>query len=421
MRTVNLFKFIGICIAATGYLQPTNNDCADAIQLCPGIVYSGSTTGATPSGDDNDICYTPENTIWYKFTTNDLGGGVTISFSNLVFNPDPSFGQILNANFFESSGECGDTPYIPMSDCGSSGFDFAISEIIVLDPNTTYYLQVSGSSDGASDPSECDFELTISGTGVEVLPPTVTINTANTTICQGSDAFIDITTTNCDEPSNYEWLLNGETIFTGPDNAFSTADLATDGGLQLILSCGNECPLSDTSDIIDITIIPVSAEAGDDELIGEGETATLNGSGIGIPTWSPGSTLTTTTEFSTVASPNQTTTYFLTMENMGCFATDSVTIYVGDIITIFTAFTPNGDNINDRWHILNSDKFPNMEVYIYDRSGQLVFSAVNYSTEDQWWDGTFKGNDLPTSAYYYVIRLNDSENTEYKGYVNLLR
>jgi gliding motility-associated-like protein len=109
------------------------------------------------------------------------------------------------------------------------------------------------------------------------------------------------------------------------------------------------------------------------------------------------------------------------MENDGCFATDSVTIFVGEILIIYTSFSPNGDNINDRWHIVNSEKFPNMEVNIYDRSGQRVFNAINYSQEEQWWDGLFKDKPLPTSTYYYVINLNDPANTEYKGYVNIIR
>ena len=77
--------------------------------------------------------------------------------------------------------------------------------------------------------------------------------------------------------------------------------------------------------------------------------------------------------------------------------------------------------VNDRWHILNSERFPNMEVNVYNRYGQRVFNAVNYSQEEQWWDGSYKGKDLPVSTYFYVIRLNDTENTEYKGQVSLVR
>jgi gliding motility-associated-like protein len=62
-----------------------------------------------------------------------------------------------------------------------------------------------------------------------------------------------------------------------------------------------------------------------------------------------------------------------------------------------------------------------MSVDIYDRSGQKVFSAVNYTQEDQWWDGTFKNKPLPTSTYYYVINLNEGENAIYKGQVTIIR
>ena len=412
---------IGVLSAVMGFSQPSNDDCENAIRLCPGAIYSGTTTGANFDGSDDIFCATPENTVWYVFTTNDLGGGVTISFTNLSFNPDPDFGQILKANFFKPSGSCGVTPYTPMSECGSSGIDFTISEITVLATNTTYYVQVSGTSDGALNPSECDFDISITGSAVETPDPTVVISIDDVTICQNTDEPINIITTDCADDVNYEWIYNGASVFSSSTNTFTTEDLLIDGGLELIITCGEFCPKTDTSNLLNLVIIPVSAEAGEDQLIDAGEQANLLGSGIGVPTWSPGSSLTSTNTLSTTASPSATTTYFLKMTNGACSATDSVTIYVGEIITIYSAFTPNGDNLNDRWHIVNSDQFPNMEVYIYDRSGQQVFSAVNYTTEDQWWDGTFKGKDLPISAYYYVIRLNDSDKTEYKGYVNLLR
>lgn len=420
MSVVRQVKIMSLFWCSIGFSQPMNDECSNAIQLCPDEIINGNTAGATTVPSDNDICYTPENTIWYKFTTNDVGGGVTVSFDNLIFNPDPTFGQSLQANFFEASGPCLG-PYTPMSDCGDSGIDFSISELIVLAPNTTYYIQVSGTSDGAINPSECEFDISISGTGVEKTAPNATINVANSSICQGQEEPLNLNILNCDEPTNYEWIYNGTTVFSENENTFSTAELDENGTLELVITCGLVCPLTDTSNSLDLIITPVSAEAGEDQVIDQGEQVSLDGSGIGSPTWTPGTTLTTTTTLSPIANPTITTTYFLTMENEGCFATDSVTIYVGDIITIYSAFTPNGDNINDKWHIVNSERFPNMEVYIYDRSGQLVFNAVNYTSEDQWWDGTFKGKDLPTSVYYYVIRLNDTEKTEYKGYVNLLR
>ncbi len=415
-----VFVFL-LFVSMRGFSQPANDLCINAERLCEGITLNGTTTGATAEGSDFDFCYLANNTVWYVFTTNSIGGNVTISFTNLVFNPDPTFGQNLQAIFYQTAGDCGVTPYTPMSTCGDNSSDFSINEIVVLAPNTTYYVQVNGSKSGAINAAECDFEIEINGSAVNFPDPTVTISTTNTTICQGSDEPITTTITDCDDLLNYEWTYNGSVVYSGATADFNTIGLSGSGSLELTISCGEYCTRYATSNSIPITITPVSAEAGEDQFIGFDEQTTLIGSGTGTPTWTPASSLSSTTTLNTIASPTSTTTYYLTMENDGCFATDSVTIYVGDVLIIYTAFSPNGDNINDRWHIINSEKFPNMEVNIYDRSGQRVFSAVNYSQEEQWWDGTFKGKDLPTSSYYYVIRLNDGESKEYKGYVNIIR
>lgn len=411
--------FVVFSVAA--YAQPANDVCDNAVRLCPLITESGTTTGATTVGSDYGFCYIPENTVWFVFTTNSVGGSATVSFTNLVFNPDPTLGQSLQAFFFKTGGDCGVTPFTPMSNCGNATGDFDLNELIILAANTTYYVQVSGTRAGAINPSECDFDITISGTAVETPDPSVTISAATTSICQGTNEPLNVTILDCDDITNYEWTYNGTVVFSGPTNDFSTTSLTEDGDLSLTISCGTFCEKIVTSNLIGISVIPVSAEAGDDHFIDLGEQATLVGSGVGSPTWSPSSSLTNPTALTTIASPENTTTYFLTMENMGCFATDSVTVYVGEILIIFTAFSPNNDGVNDRWHIINSEKFPNMEVNIYDRSGQRVFTTINYTQEEQWWDGTFKGKELPTSTYYYVLRLNDEAGTEYKGYVSIIR
>ena len=410
-----------LLIGQLTFAQPANDACANAVQLCPGELISGTTTNATTAADDYGFCYTPGNTVWYQFTTNSTGGSVSVDFTNLTFNPDAAYGQELQALFFETSGDCGVAPFTPMSNCGDSDTPFSLTETIVLDPNTTYYIQVNGSIAGATNHAECDFDISISGSAVETPDPSVTISADQTAICQYEDVPVELVISDCDDTVTYNWYYNGALITSGAENNFSTAGLTNDGTLLLEIICGATCPKTANSNTLDFTVTPVAAEAGDDHVINEGESAFLNGSGIGSPTWSPSSGLSDINSLNPIASPGSTTTYYLTMENDGCLFTDSVTVYVGDVITIYSSFTPNGDNINDRWHIVNSDQFPNMEVNIYDRSGQLVFNAVNYSSEDQWWDGTFKGKELPTSTYYYVVRLNDEENTEYKGLVTIVR
>jgi gliding motility-associated-like protein len=401
--------------------QPVNDLCNAAVTLCEGESYTGSTIGATASASDYNACYTPTSSIWYQFSTNDLGGSVTVSFSNLIFNPDPSLGQTLQAFFFKTSGDCDDTPYTIFSNCGEAGVPFDLNELIVLAPNTTYFIQVNGATPMGLSPAECTFDISISGGAVFNPEPSVTISAEKTTICQNEQEEISIDIINCSDTVVYEWFYNGTSIFTSPENTFNTSFLEGDGDLELEVTCGEDCPKTARSNAISFVVTPVSAEAGDDLFIEPNEQVTLNGDGIGSPIWSPGSSLTNTNIPNPIANPENTTTYYLTFENDGCFASDSVTVFVGEIIRIFSVFTPNGDNINDRWRIINSDKFPNMSVDIYDRSGQKVFSAVNYTQEDQWWDGTFKNKPLPTSTYYYVINLNEGENAIYKGQVTIIR
>ena len=88
-------------------------------------------------------------------------------------------------------------------------------------------------------------------------------------------------------------------------------------------------------------------------------------------------------------------------------------------IDIPTAITPNGDSFNERWEIDMGGLYPNCEVEIFDRWGKRIFYSKGYE-ESQYWDGTWKGKELPMDAYYYIINLrNGSERLS--GIVTLIR
>ncbi len=69
-----------------------------------------------------------------------------------------------------------------------------------------------------------------------------------------------------------------------------------------------------------------------------------------------------------------------------------------------TAFTPNGDNVNDGFspHIIcQSGEVNDYKFYVYNRWGQRVF----YSTKaGERWNGTFNGHKAPAGAYVYMVR-----------------
>jgi gliding motility-associated-like protein len=81
-------------------------------------------------------------------------------------------------------------------------------------------------------------------------------------------------------------------------------------------------------------------------------------------------------------------------------------------------FTPNGDGINDTWRITNlaQRNLQNSTIRIFDRYGKLL---KQISAESTGWDGTFNGNLLPSSDYWFVIQLTDGKTI--KGHFTLKR
>ncbi len=73
-------------------------------------------------------------------------------------------------------------------------------------------------------------------------------------------------------------------------------------------------------------------------------------------------------------------------------------------IDVPTAFSPNGDGINDVWNIKDLNYYyPDCIIEVYNRWGMLLFSSKGYSTP---WNGFDKKYKLPFDSYHYIIDLN---------------
>jgi gliding motility-associated-like protein len=69
-------------------------------------------------------------------------------------------------------------------------------------------------------------------------------------------------------------------------------------------------------------------------------------------------------------------------------------------------FTPNGDGIHDTWNVKGiSDRYyPNTQVLIFDRYGKLL---KELGAAGDGWDGTYNGQLLPSTDYWYVVKFED--------------
>lgn len=94
-------------------------------------------------------------------------------------------------------------------------------------------------------------------------------------------------------------------------------------------------------------------------------------------------------------------------------------------IIVFNAVSPNGDGINDTFHIKGIDKYPDNRVEIYNRWGVKVFEADAYNESDNMFRGysegrstVKKGIGLPIGTYFYILKYNTSSKTiEKSGYL----
>lgn len=88
------------------------------------------------------------------------------------------------------------------------------------------------------------------------------------------------------------------------------------------------------------------------------------------------------------------------------------------ILGIPNFFTPNQDGYNDTWNIkgVNASFNAKTIIQIFDRYGKLI---KQISPTGAGWDGTFNGNPMPATDYWYAVQLEDGR--VMKGHFSLKR
>ena len=82
-------------------------------------------------------------------------------------------------------------------------------------------------------------------------------------------------------------------------------------------------------------------------------------------------------------------------------------------------FSPNGDGINDAWYLKEIIRYPLNKVWVYDVSGNEVFSSSPYEND---WQGTNKDNfPLPEGSYLFIIDLNMDGAVDMQGWIYITR
>ncbi|MBZ4036897.1 T9SS type B sorting domain-containing protein [Flavobacterium sp. 17A] len=76
------------------------------------------------------------------------------------------------------------------------------------------------------------------------------------------------------------------------------------------------------------------------------------------------------------------------------------------VVLVFPPFfTPNNDTFNDVWEVTGMENYPQAEVTIFDRYGKLVAQLSRFKMS---WDGNFNQIPLPSSDYWYALKVDDT-------------
>ncbi|MCB9227922.1 MAG: gliding motility-associated C-terminal domain-containing protein [Chitinophagales bacterium] len=300
---------------------------------------------------------------------------------------------------------------------------------------------------------------TVYDTAVLVNPIAMEVSTTTQGVtCESnSNGEVAVIVTNGNPPFTYQ--LNG---FMQTDSVFENL---TEGTYVVNVIDQNDCSASAQFDIVTLATMEIDLQgAGLDNIFVSDELYIVRGEdvsllvdvlnpGVGISSihWSPnsGPNAVDTSNCGTqpcyeanVQPVDYVTVIVTAIDTNGCEAFDTLKINVSQEPLVFmpTAFSPNGDCVNDNFEI-NILGASNLDVRIFNRWGEEMFYNANQTNglnnpNDIYdecmtgntnprgaWDGTFNSKPAPNGVYAYQIEatLFDGSKKTISGTVTLIR
>lgn len=254
---------------------------------------------------------------------------------------------------------------------------------------------------------------------IEVVPAPLANAGPDTTICIGFDAQLSAS-----GGSIYNW---SPAIFLSNNSIAQPLVIQPTRSMEYIVTVRDTlgCPLA-INDTVRVTVIPaLQVNAGPaDTMVVWNEPLQLNATGATHYTWMPGTWLNNPGIANPVALAQDTIQYrVIGRDNFGCMGTDSITVLVfrvEDDMYVPTAFTPNGDGLNDTFKPILIGMKSLAYFKVYNRFGEMVF----YTTRvNDGWNGVYKGKPQDTATFVWEaagISFTGKWKKK-KGYVVLIR
>lgn len=278
------------------------------------------------------------------------------------------------------------------------------------DPVTIYRLRSSVGSCTSTD------ELTI-----RAVPYPVANAGPDTTICYNTSAQL-------------HGSHNGNSFHWSPvsylDNPSILNPVASPPGTTsfiLTVFANQGCPKAGIDTAV-VTVLPkIIPYAGRDTTVVVGQPLQFNATGGERYTWSPATSLSSTTISNPIGIYDGSfdrIRYKVEVYNaVGCFDTAFVTVKIFKTkpsVFVPSAFTPNGDGLNDKVRPIAAGIQKIHYFKIFNRWGEIVFST---SVNGHGWDGRIGGTPQSTNTYVWMVSATDYLGKPFfqKGTVTLIR
>lgn len=272
--------------------------------------------------------------------------------------------------------------------------------------------------------------------GLVIQPQPVTFNTADTV----SALFTYINDLGCrfdnltfshngaHDVNKWEWIFNGNQTFTTPSHTIIFPASSTNT-VQLTVTNGVCSDVSNETIVLD-NEVKVSFDMPG-IICPEDKLNLINTSTGLIDTWR-WSYVIGTSQLHTpqpIQFPTNNIESFYTIKlvatnnAIGCSDSLSKQLKVLDncFIAVPSAFTPNGDGLNDFLYPNNALKATNLEFKVFNRWGQIVFESRNWQEK---WNGKIGGIPQTTGVYVWFLRYTHSDTGKkvfQKGTTTLIR
>ena len=215
--------------------------------------------------------------------------------------------------------------------------------------------------------------------------------------------------------ATYQWYKDSVAISGATGTTYALRDMSGESYYNVLISTPGKCIITE----------PFLASSGLNKIAMPADTVLCDNNDLVLAPAIDGITyIVNGTTADNVTITRQGSYSVTATDNFGCQRTFNVNV-VGQKCTdcdlyLPSAFTPNGDGLNDIFKAASYCNFSGFDLQIFNRWGEKVFESHNSNTG---WDGTYLGSKMLSGVYVYFISYSTASHTSKtaKGTVALIR